>query len=81
MDRDFHAVDGETEARAPVRIDAHAWIGCNAIILKGVHIGEGAVVAAGAVVTRDVPPHAVAAGNPARIIRQLSAERSALKGE
>ena len=59
--------------RAAVRIGNRAWIGFNVIILKGVNIGEGAVVGAGAVVTRDVPPYTVVAGNPARPIRQLEA--------
>ena len=57
---------------ASVRINGGAWIGFNAIILKGVTIGERAIVAAGAVVTKDVPPHSVVAGNPARVIRKLS---------
>ncbi len=47
------------------------WIGLNSVILKGVTIGEGAVVGAGSVVTKDVPPYTVVAGNPARIIREL----------
>jgi acetyltransferase-like isoleucine patch superfamily enzyme len=51
------------------RIDNDVWIGTAAIIIRGAHIGNGAVVAAGAVVTRDVPPFAVAAGNPATIKR------------
>lgn len=55
----------------PVKIQDKAWIGFGAIILKGVTIGEGAVVAAGAVVTKSVPPWCVVAGNPARIIREL----------
>ena len=55
----------------PVTIGDKAWIGLNAIILKGVMIGEGAVVAAGSVVTHDVPPYAVVAGNPARVVREL----------
>ena len=46
-----------------------AWIGLNSIILKGVTIGEGAIVGAGSVVTKDVPDYAVVAGNPARIIK------------
>lgn len=54
-----------------VNIQSRAWIGFNAIILKGVTIGEGAVVGAGSVVTRDVPPYTVVAGNPARIIREI----------
>ena len=79
MDRDFHPLESDHEERAPIIIEAHAWIGCQCIILKGIRIGEGAIVAAGAVVTRDVPPHTVVAGNPARIVRQLSPDRSALK--
>jgi maltose O-acetyltransferase len=56
------------EVPAPVRIADHAWIGSRALILPGVTIGEGAVVAAGAVVTRDVEPYSVVAGIPARPI-------------
>lgn len=57
---------------APVRIGNKAWIGFGSILLPGVSVGEGAVVGAGSVVTRDVPPWTVAAGNPARVIRELS---------
>lgn len=56
---------------APVVIADKAWIGFNVTVLKGVTIGEGAVVAACSVVTRDVPPRALVAGNPARLIRML----------
>lgn len=52
----------------PVSIGDHAWIGFRAIVLPGVSIGEGAVVGAGAVVSRDVPPFTIVAGNPARPI-------------
>lgn len=55
-----------------VRIEDKAWIGFGASILKGVTIGEGAIVGAQAVVTRDVEPYTVVAGNPARVIRHLS---------
>lgn len=58
----------------PVKIGNKAWIGARAIILKGVTIGEGAVVGAGSVVTKDVPDWTIVAGNPARTIRQLTAE-------
>lgn len=54
----------------PIVIEHHAWIGMRATILGGVTIGEGAVVMAGAVVTRNVPPYAVVGGVPAKIIRQ-----------
>lgn len=56
---------------APVTIEKKAWIGFNATILKGVTIGEGAIVAAGAVVTKDVPRYSIVGGNPAKVIRML----------
>ena len=56
---------------APVVIEDDAWIGFKAIILKGVRIGRGAIVAAGTVVTKDVAPWSVVAGNPARLIDEL----------
>jgi acetyltransferase-like isoleucine patch superfamily enzyme len=58
----------------PVRIADKSWIGFNVIILKGVTVGEGAVVAAGSVVTRDVPAFTLVAGNPARVVRSLDHE-------
>jgi len=56
---------------APVVIEDDVWIGAKSTILKGVHIGRGAVVAAGSVVTKDVAPFTLVAGNPARAIRKL----------
>lgn len=58
--------------RAPVVVRDRAWIGFNTIVLMGVTIGEGAVIGAGAVVTKDVPAYSIAAGNPARVIRELT---------
>lgn len=55
--------------KAPVIIEDNAWIAANTTITKGVHIGTGAVVAAGAVVTHDVPAHTIAAGIPAKKIK------------
>jgi len=55
---------------APIMIHNRAWIGSRVVILKGVTIGEGAVVAAGSVVTRDVQPFTIVGGNPARVIRE-----------
>ncbi len=56
---------------AAVRIGNKAWIGFNVIVLKGVTIGEGAIIGAGSVVTRDVAAFTIVAGNPARPIREL----------
>lgn len=58
---------------APVRIKRGSWIGQNVVILPGVTIGELAIVGANAVVTRDVPARSIAAGNPARVIKQWDA--------
>ena len=66
--------DWTTTASAPIRIMRGAWIGTRAIILKGVTVGEGAIVAAGSVVTRDVSPWTIVGGNPAKLIRDLSDE-------
>lgn len=54
-----------------VTIEDDAWIGCNVVILKGVTIGKGAVIGAGSVVTHDIPAHAIAHGNPAKVYRVL----------
>lgn len=65
----YHTTADESITSAPITIEDKVWIGCNVIILAGVTIGKGSVVAAGAVVTKDVPPGKLAAGNPAKIIR------------
>jgi acetyltransferase-like isoleucine patch superfamily enzyme len=57
------------ESKGSISIGEESWIGVNAIILSGVRIGAGAVIAAGAVVMKDVPAEAIVAGNPARVIR------------
>jgi tetrahydrodipicolinate N-succinyltransferase len=54
-----------------VRIGPNAWIGDSAIVCKGVKIGENSIVGAGAVVVEDVPSNTVAAGNPARVVKEL----------
>ncbi|HLX79295.1 MAG TPA: acyltransferase [Burkholderiales bacterium] len=60
---------------APIRIGNKAFIGCNVIILKGVTVGEGAIVGAGSVVTHDIKPWHVAAGNPCRELRAIEPAR------
>jgi maltose O-acetyltransferase len=73
MDNDQHDVVAHTKLpqSAPVVIEDHVWIGSKVLILPGVRIGTHAVVGAGSVVTKDVPPRCVVAGNPARVIRTL----------
>lgn len=72
-----HPLDVETRCRkalelaSPVHIGNDVWIGGKAIILPGVTIGDGCVIGAGSVVTKDVPPHTLVVGNPARVLRKL----------
>ena len=71
-DIDFEAGSTRRSTYAPIIVHDHAWIGSGAIILPGVTIGRGAVVAGGAVVHRDVEPLTVVGGVPARFIRQVT---------
>lgn len=54
---------------APVVIEDDVWLGINVVVLKGITIGEGSIIGAGAVVTKDIPPYSIAVGNPAKVIR------------
>jgi acetyltransferase-like isoleucine patch superfamily enzyme len=70
-DSDNHVISGSRNGKtAPVKIGNNVWIGLNAIILKGVTIGDGAIVAAGSLVNKDVPPATLVAGVPAKVIRE-----------
>lgn len=69
-DSDNHSLQPGVKKSSPIIIKDHVWIGMNAMILKGVTIGEGAIVAAGSIVTKDVPAHTLVAGIPARPIKQ-----------
>ena len=62
----------EVVATKPVKVGNKAWIGYGSIILPGIEIGEGAIVGAGSVVTRDVPEWSIVAGNPAKVIRMIA---------
>lgn len=64
----------ESFSKGDIHVEDDVWIGFSTIILSGVTIGQGAVIAAGAVVTKDVPPYAVVGGNPARIIKYRFSE-------
>ena len=64
-------IDEQGVSTKPVTIEDDVWIGANAVVLPGVTIGNHCVVAAGAVVTKDVPPHSLVAGVPAKVIKQI----------
>lgn len=59
------------EQALPITIEKNVWLGANVVVLSGVTIGEGSVIAAGSVVTRDVPPYSLAGGVPCRVMKQL----------
>ena len=72
---DMHPIaDGATGERinpaANILLGDHVWVGLRVILMKGVRIGAGAVIGAGSIVTSDIPPRCVAAGNPARVVRE-----------
>ena len=67
----IHSKDWSSVKTKPIKVCKDSWIGMNALILKGVTIGEGAIVAASSVVTKDVPPFTVVAGNPAKEVKKL----------
>jgi acetyltransferase-like isoleucine patch superfamily enzyme len=71
MDTDFHRVEDKSwdSTGYPIIIEDRVWLGNRSMVLKGVRIGHDAVVAAGSIVTRDVPPRTLVAGAPARVIR------------
>jgi len=75
LDFDFHAPGGGQIVPKPITIEDDCWIGIGVIILKGVTIGKGSIIGAGSVVTKDVPPHHFAAGNPAKVIKQVESWR------
>ncbi len=89
MDTDAHPRDATArvsnlppppEEVKPVRICRNAWIGQNSFILKGVTVGEGAVIGVNSVVVTDIPPYSVAMGNPARVVVKNTAPASVVAG-
>ena len=67
--------EGEAFSKGDIVVDDDVWFGFGAVIMSGVHIGQGAVIAAGSVVTKDIPPYAIVGGVPARVIKyRFSAE-------
>jgi serine acetyltransferase len=78
MDNNQHDTADRTRTppSSPVTIEDNVWIGAHAIILPGVRIGRNSVVGAGSVVTRDVPPDCIVAGNPAKVVRTIPSDRA-----
>jgi acetyltransferase-like isoleucine patch superfamily enzyme len=90
VDSDFHPLDparrhdppvSDAIGVAPVRIGENVFIGTNAIVLKGVTVGANSVVGAGSVVTTDIPANVIAAGNPCRVLRPLTATNLTAPGD
>ena len=81
LDTDFHPVHADTPvAVAPVAIGRNVWLANHVTVLRGVTIGDHAVVGAGAVVTHDVPARAIAVGNPARVVGTVRCDDSFRRG-
>lgn len=71
IDNDFHGVKGNPPKKGPIEIGSNVWIASRAIILRNVKIGDNSIVGANSVVTKDVPPNCIVAGNPAKVVRIL----------
>lgn len=76
LNHDLDPANRSATIAKPIVIKDNVWIGINETILQGVTIGENAVIGAGAVVTKDVPPNAVVGGNPAKIIKTIDTSNS-----
>jgi len=70
IDDDLHSIEGVQTSSSDIIIGNKVWIGANVQILKGVHIGNGAVIGAGSIVTQDIPEKCMAAGVPAKVVRE-----------
>lgn len=83
LDNHFHTIEDRLlrPAGQPVVLEDDVWVAANTMILAGVRVGEGSVVAAGSVVPRDVPPLSVVAGSPARVIEELDPDRLVRRGK
>lgn len=81
INHDLNPKNDRKNHYAPIKIGAHVWIGSNTTVLPGVSIGDWAVVAAGAVVTKDVPPYTVVGGLPAKVLKTIQnvSDKEALK--
>lgn len=74
-DSDWHSDDPRTGPPKEVIIEDHAWLGVNVVVLKGAKIGANTVIGANSLVTGEIPPNVIAAGNPCRVICEISSKR------
>lgn len=74
LNHDIDPKKRSTMHPAPITIGKDVWIGANATIVPGVDIGDGAIIAAGAVVTQNVPPHVIAGGVPAKVLKKIEVD-------
>ena len=73
--QDVHVpIRNQDVRKSPIKIEDEVWIGANSVVVAGVTIGKHSVIAAGSVVTKDIPPYSVAVGNPCRVIKQFNFE-------
>lgn len=75
LDTDYRYIKGHPDSKGDVNIGNDVWLGQNCVILSGVTIGDGACIAAHAVVTKNVPPYGIIAGNPGRLVKMRFDER------
>jgi UDP-3-O-[3-hydroxymyristoyl] glucosamine N-acyltransferase len=68
MDREFN-MNSQSNTTKPIKIGMDVWIGANSVILSGVQIGDGAVIASGSIVTKSINPYSIVGGNPAKLIK------------
>ena len=83
-DADWHDIYDRTQAigrSASVKLATNVWVGDGATICKGVSIGENSIIGAGSVVTNDIPANVIAAGNPARVVKELDTGKKLIKRE
>lgn len=75
-DTDWHETILFSSSPEPVIIHDHVWLGLNTVVLKGVEIGKNSVIGANSVVVKDIPENVIAAGNPCRVIKQITLQNS-----
>lgn len=71
MDSDFHLDDVRSNPPSPIHIGNNVWLGTNVTVMKGVTIGENTIIGANSIVTHDIPPSVIAAGNPCKVIKNI----------